>query len=111
MNTIINSRNNADCDISCRLSSTLLRKRKSTIIHELVEKIIMTEEMDEGYCFTFNYTEETLFRLTEFIKLEKECCPFFNFNLFIPGNSNTLSLSLSGAEGTKEFIKYELEMA
>lgn len=111
MNTLINPGKNLDCDIACRLSSTLLRKRKSTIIHELAEKIIMTEELDEGYCFTFNYNEEILFRLTEFIKLEKECCPFFNFNLFISANSHAISLSLSGAEGTKEFIKYELEMA
>lgn len=111
MNTIINSKNNADCDISCRLNSALLRKRKSTVIRELVEKIILTEELNEGYCFTFNYSEEILFRLTEFIKLEKECCPFFNLNLSIQGNSNTISLSLGGPEGTKEFIKYELEMA
>lgn len=111
MDTIIKSKNNADCAIACNLGSALFRKRKQTVIHELVEKIMLTTEMEEGYCFTFNYSEETLFRLAEFIKLEKECCPFFNFSLFSKGNSNTISLSLEGPEGTKEFIKYELEMA
>jgi hypothetical protein len=110
MNTIINAESNINCDISCRLTSELMRKRKSTIIHELVEKIIMTEETDKGYSFTFNYSEEILFRLAEFVKLEKECCPFFDFNLSVPGNINTIGLLLTGPDGTKDFIKYELEM-
>jgi len=94
-----------------KLSSMLLRKRKTNVIHELAEKIMMTEEMVEGYCFTFNYSEEVLFRLAEFIKLEKELCPFFDFTLSTSRNTKTLSLSLEGPEGTKEFIRHELEMA
>ncbi|MEJ7678673.1 MAG: hypothetical protein WKG06_12595 [Segetibacter sp.] len=110
MNTIIYSKNNEKCDISCRLTSSELRKRKLTVIAELVIEMNQTEEMDNGYCYSFSYSEELLFKLAEFIKLEKECCPFFNFNLSISGNSNTITLSLTGVEGTKEFIKYELEM-
>lgn len=109
MKTLLHTKDDAD-SVSCRLTDALLRKRKSTIIHELVEKIIMTEEIDKGYRFTFNYYDEILFRLTEFIQLEKECCPFFDFNLSASGNSETISLSLAGPEGTREFIKYELEM-
>ncbi len=108
MNTIFNSKNNAQCDISCSLTNSELRKRKLTVIAELVKEMIRTEEMDNGYCYSFSYSEDILFKLAEFIKLEKECCPFFNFNLSILGN--TITLSLTGDEGTKEFIKYELEM-
>jgi hypothetical protein len=111
MNTTINSKGQVNFDISERMASTLIRKRKTTVIRELSEKIILTEEMDEGYCFTFSYSDETFFRLAEFINLEKEYCPFFDFNLSMSGSSNTISLSLSGAEGIKNFIKYELEMS
>ncbi len=111
MNTIINSKNKATCDIACRHTSPELRKRKSSVISQLTAEIILAEEIDNGYCFSFNYSAEILFKLTGFINLEKECCPFFNFNLSILSNSNTISLSLTGAAGTKEFIKYELKMA
>src|SRR5438874_12030049 len=110
MKTLVNEHLAAICESPGRLSSKLLRKRKTSVIHELAEKIMMTEEMEEGYCFTFNYSEEVLFRLAEFIKLEKELCPFFDFTLSTSRNARTLSLSLEGPEGTKEFVRHELEM-
>ena len=111
MKTLINRGFTLDADISCRLPKTLIKRRKSTIIHELIEKIILTEEVEDGYCFTFNYSEELLFRLAEFVKLEKESCPFLDFKITATGNTSMISLSLGGPEGTKEFIKLELELA
>lgn len=37
------------------------------------------------------------------------CCDFFNFKLLV-SNDSTVWLEISGADGTKEFIKTELEM-
>lgn len=74
------------------------------------EKVVLTEELENGSGFTFNYSEEILFRLAEFINLEREDFPFLNFNLSFAATSGTVNISVRGPEGTKNMVKDELEM-
>jgi hypothetical protein len=99
------------CLIACHLSDEAFKKRKTTIASTIISKIIQAEELENGYQFSFAYSEGMLIELAHFINVEKGFCPFINFHLMLNNNSNNVVLKLTGAEGTKEFIKYELEMA
>ena len=101
---------NDNCAVACQLPDEAFKERKATIASTIVSKAILAEEIENGYQFSFSYSEQMLLELAEFINVERQCCPFINFQLVLSSNSNNIVLQLTGAEGTSEFIKYELEM-
>lgn len=97
-------------EISCSLTTGAFSERKGTVVKQLVSKTNTIDETEDGFVFSFPYSSELLPELTEFIRVEKECCPFFNYSISITGNEETVRFGLSGPIGTKDFIKYELEI-
>lgn len=96
--------------LSCKLTTPELQQRKATILASLRNKIIEKKELDNGYSYKFNGSDEMLGELTEFIKTERMCCDFFKFNLFIEGNGSEIIMELTGPENAKKFIESELEL-
>lgn len=95
---------------ACKLTTPELQKRKATVLASLKNKILKKKELPDGYSYKFNGNDEMLGELTEFIKSERLCCEFFQFNLFIDGDGSFIILELKGEEGAKDFIKNELEL-
>lgn len=96
--------------LACNLSSAELQKHKETIIADFKNKIIKREETQNGVLFKFNLSDEILDLINEFIKTEKECCPFFIFNLNIKSEEKIILLELTGEKNVKDFIYSEFEM-
>ena len=94
--------------MSCKLTSPELQKRKETVIVSLKQQVLEKRELQNGYAFKFLGTNEILDELTEFIKTERECCDFFTFAISISGDKSEAWLELTGADGAKEFIISEL---
>src|ERR1041385_8064265 len=92
-------------NLSCKLTSPELQKRKTTVIDSLQKQILGKKELDNGFSFRFPGNDVTIDRLNEFIKTERQCCPFFNFDLKITGDTNSVWMDVTGRDGTKEFIK------
>lgn len=95
-------------DLSCKLTTPELQKRRQTVLASLKTQMIGKKELKDGYAFKFTGTDKMIDELTEFIKTERECCDFFTFNLSIRGDKSEAWLELSGAEGVKDFISTEL---
>lgn len=83
-----------------------LQKRKATVIAELRALVISRKELANGYRYGFAATDNILDKLASFIETEKICCDFFNFYLTV--EQNTTLLTITGADGTKKFLKEEL---
>ena len=96
--------------LSCKLTSPELQKRKATVIASLKEQILERKELENGYSFKFADTDSILDELTEFVKTERQCCDFFEFGLSVKGNTSSIWLTITGPEGTKEFITAEMEL-
>jgi hypothetical protein len=94
--------------LTCKLTTPELRKRKETVIASLKQQIIEKKELKNGFAFKFLGTDKVLDELTEFIKTERACCDFITFGLSISGDKSEAWLELAGADGTKDFIKSEL---
>ncbi len=94
--------------LTCTLTSAEMQERKATVIANLQKKLIEKKELIDGYAFKFNGSDGMVDELSTFIKTERECCSFFNFNLSIAGNKSTAWLELTGPEGAKDFITTEL---
>ena len=95
--------------LACKLSGPELQKRKATVITLLKSKVQEKHELENGYAYSFIGTDDLLTELVEFVKTERQCCGFLDFNLSIKGDGSTIWLSLTGTAGAKEFIANEIE--
>jgi hypothetical protein len=95
--------------LSCKLTTPELQQRKKTVIAELKNLVLEKVETDNGFKYKFNGSDKMLDLLNSFIKTERLCCSFFVFNLTASSDNSFAWLELSGPEGTKDFIKYEVE--
>ena len=99
---------NQSGELSCKLSTPQLMKRKETVLKKLKHQVLETKELADGYAFKFPGTDKVIDELTEFIKTERTCCDFFIFGLSISGDASEAWLTLTGPEGAKHFISDEL---
>jgi hypothetical protein len=95
--------------LTCKLTSKELQQRRQTVLADLKSKVLAKGEFENGYEYTFSGNDETIDQLTEFVKTERQCCDFFNYELNIAGDKNGITkLKISGPDGVKDFIKAEL---
>ena len=94
--------------LCCLLTSKELQQRKLIVLNSLKTQILSGKELSDGYSFTFPGNDAVLDELNEFIKTERACCPFFTFQLVVPGSGNEAQLNLTGPNGVKDFIRDEL---
>jgi hypothetical protein len=95
-------------NVACKLTTPELQERKKTVIAEVKKLVVKRVETTNGIRYSFNDTESTIDLLTNFIKTERLCCAFFEFNLVVGQTEGFVFLELSGPEGTKDFIESEI---
>lgn len=79
--------------------------RYKDIQNHLNKAVLRIEEFAHGY--TFVYPNEVIVILTEWIVLERLCCPFLNLSLNIRSDQ-PVTFTLSGSEAAKKVLKEEL---
>jgi hypothetical protein len=97
-------------DLSCKLTTPELQKRKATVLADLQKHVLEKKELENGYAFKFSGSDATVDALVEFAKSERACCDFFDFNLALNGDTSAVWFTITGPKGAKEFIKTEMEL-
>ena len=92
--------------VTCKLTTPELQKRKATVIAELKLLVRNREEIDNGFSYKFDGTDEILDKLNDFIKTERLCCDFFKFQITV--EDQTALLNITGPDGAMEFLKEEV---
>lgn len=95
-------------EVSCKLTTPELQKRKATVIAGLKALVLEKKELSDGYSYKFEGSDQNLDKLNEFIKAERMCCDFFIFQLTV--DENSAILNITGPEGTKEFLNDEVDL-
>jgi hypothetical protein len=95
---------------ACVMDAIEPQKREPHIANArvLFNRVLEIIELDDGYAFRFSNEEGVLSQLTEFIVLERLCCPFFGFAILVEPEGGAVWFRLTGREGVKPFIKAEL---
>jgi hypothetical protein len=94
---------------SCKLTSPEIQKRKATVIASLKRQVLEKQELTNGYAYRFKGTDEIVDELVDFVKTERLCCSFFDFQIQVAGNGDSAWLTITGPEGARDFIQTELE--
>ena len=93
----------------CKLTTPELQQRKKTVLKQIKEAIVEQQEVTNGIKLKFQGSDQILDLVTSFIKTERMCCDFFTFELIVEDADTGFAwLSLTGLEGTREFIRNEL---
>lgn len=91
--------------IVCSLTTPELRAREQVVQREVVSGVEEIQELPDGYALRFPGDAAWLTTLTEFIRFERECCPFFTFELRCEPEHGPLWLHLRGPQGTRDFVR------
>lgn len=91
--------------IACYLTDKKLQARRKDFLDKAAAKMIASSELENGFEYRFPLSDSILQDLAEIVDLERKCCPFLSFRLVLESEKDFVSLSLTGAEGTKEIIK------
>jgi hypothetical protein len=95
--------------IACRLLGRDFAARKEAISRDLFSGSERIDELPDGYGFRFPSVDPWPTKALEFIAAEKQCCPFFVFELVFEPNDGPLWLRLRGSEAVKAFVRSEFD--
>ncbi|GAB4458555.1 MAG: hypothetical protein Kow0070_12390 [Anaerolineales bacterium] len=98
--------------LACNMAVFTPAERESHIQNtlHLYQSVQDIRAAENGYGFLFPYTMDVI-KLAEFISKEKMCCPFLEFTLKVEPNEKPISLTLTGPDGTQEFLREEFQEA
>jgi hypothetical protein len=91
--------------LACRLTAPDLARRLDDIRTGLLAKVARVEAIEEGYRLAFPNTDEIADALIDFVRFERQCCPFVDFGVRLPPEPRPITLDLRGPEPVQEFIR------
>ena len=80
------------------------RPRYEHLVEALRHAMQKRRELSDGYAFQMDTNQIGTDQLAEWIELERQCCPFFEFEIRWTRQNGAVWLHLSGPDGVKEFI-------
>ena len=90
--------------VACSLSDEQMRERERTVLASFAEHVLGVEGRDDGCVVTIASSDAALAAASELIAVERRCCPFLTFALKAEPGGGPVRLSLTGPEGTREFL-------
>ncbi len=97
--------------VACKLLGREFMQRKEEITNALFRHAVEVEELADGFAFRFAGFDPLACRIMEFITAERECCPFFRFELIVEPDDGPVWLRLRGSDEVKAFVFGELGIA
>ena len=74
----------ADPPLACTLSSPDLAQRLAAIRSGLLAEVECAQMIESGYRLEFPNMSDIANALLDFIRFERQCCPFVDFGLGLP---------------------------
>jgi hypothetical protein len=98
---------------ACNLKAFQPEERKihDRLTAQLRSAAVTRRELPDGYSFQMDPKKVSIAQVAEWAVLERKCCPFFDYQLNLHSEENTLSFTLKGREGVKKFIEMEVPWA
>ena len=92
----------------CTLTGPELAKRKTELKKEVFSKIKKAEAIETGYIFSFEFDENFLLKMTDYVITETNCCPFFTFETTFHAKNDVL-LKITGPPEAKQMLSSFLD--
>ena len=98
---------------ACNLKAFQTEERKihDRLTAQLRSAAVARRELPDGYSFQMDTGKISIAQVAEWTVLERKCCPFFDYEIELHSEENTLWFTLKGREGVKKFIEMEVPWA
>ncbi len=90
--------------LSCNLGEPERRARQDYLEKTLKRRPMKVFKLSHGIEFQFVPEGQFLKEIYEFMECERVCCPFLEFTLNIPAQFGSITLKITGPEGTEAFL-------
>ena len=92
--------------VACQLDafSAADRARHDKLMATLLGEVREVKELPDGYAFRLPTDAKRLAEVGEWISLERQCCPFFNFDLQWTVDDHSPWLRVTGSKEVKAFL-------
>jgi len=94
--------------LACRLLGAEFAARKAKLGDDLFSHVVETIEEETAFAFRFDPGDEIIGKIFEFIREERQCCPFFAFDLQFAPDGGPVWLCIGGSAEAKRFLLDEL---
>lgn len=93
----------------CSLTALTVAERAhhQEVSKQLRAAVKETRELPNGYAFRLPGDKQALAMASDWISLERLCCPFFTFQLEIGSGAKPIWLRMTGRDGVKQFMQLE----
>ena len=101
-----------DLPIACDPSGITDEQSKrwmEEIVPQVYKAVQEIRELPNGYAWRLPGEPDVLMLIAEDLNIERLCCPFLRYTLEIEPNHGAFWLSMTGAEGAKEFLRITYE--
>lgn len=80
-------------------------KARGEVVQPLMASYQKLQELEDGYAFQFPGEPEWIQKVVAFVAEERECCPFFTFELRYEPGLGPIWLSLRGSAEIKDLLR------
>lgn len=92
----------------CLLTGEEQAERKQILQKEIFSQVRKVEEVEHGYVFYFEYEENFLMKMTDYVIAENNCCPFLTFETTLHSKEDVILKVWGSSRQAKEMIKMVL---
>lgn len=90
--------------VACTLTPEIAAEQSDRITATMAEGYLRAEELDDGYAFAFEGTEDALEALAGFVATELRCCSFAEYTIETEPPYEETRLTVTGPDGTTELF-------
>ena len=90
--------------LACLLIGDELKER-GEVVQPLMASHLQLQELEDGYAFQFPGEPDWIQRVLSFVTEERQCCPFFTFELQFEPNLGPIWVRLRGSAEIKALLK------
>jgi hypothetical protein len=103
------ARETIEVPVGCNWSALTAeqRERQRALYRQLRADVKEGRELADGYEFVFPGDASWAEKLVSFVVSERECCPFFAFEMIFGPERGPISLRVRGPERAREFMREE----
>jgi hypothetical protein len=95
--------------IACTLSAQQLTAERDTLLLGLADHAVERVPLAHGMRLRFTPTAERMRQIDTVIRRERECCPFLEFRVGLALGDRSLTLDVTGPDGTATLLSQLLE--
>src|SRR5215212_4416436 len=95
--------------IACTLSADALHAQRDTLLLGLADHAVQRTPLPSGMRLSFTPTAERMRQIDAVVRRERECCPFLEFRVGLALGDRSLTLDVTGPEGTSTLLAELLE--